>query len=595
MSYTVRVYQNSGFNGVNIPDSPALLNEVPYSDYPSIDTVQNRALPHVDIKVSSYNAIKNADYCKIDDWFYFVDDIIMLSGDVARLSLVPDFITSAGGVNAIQILDGITDRVHVASDDYGEWCENDPLLAPAEPLSYSADLIQGSPTHKVVVKSTLDLVSMGDPTISKDGITYTDPVTNETVTVPKTRINTTVVTQYEAAGTGNTLPQESNTTLFDVSDGTVKQGLSEVNNLGINGAVSEQVAIPENFVDFTIASGRVTKAAGKSIATNLPNCPFSYTGAKNKRLDYSEFTPFVLVSASGDKKEFMPADIFTSLADQNPILQCYTDPRTDGKPYYRFQSYKGDTSLAGFFKDAIAGIPWKQTPLVYQGQSGKTMTGLSLAQELNAKTFNYSQEYEAMSNKTRAKTLGLSAAMIASGVVAGGYLGSAAAGSALGVSAVGKGALATVGAALMQSVNEFTGQAQMRRASEKYDFDKNMELLSYIADTSVYTPVVQFPFSADLYNDLYNNPCLCLRYKYSARDISRIDKLLTMYGYKVTKALERSDFTNREKFNFVSSSISVGGQLPRWLCNGIAIQLANGVRVWHVLPSNSHYTNNPIA
>ena len=74
----------------------------------------------------------------------------------------------------------------------------------------------------------------------------------------------------------------------------------------------------------------------------------------------------------------------------------------------------------------------------------------------------------------------------------------------------------------------------------------------------------------------------------------RIDKLLTMYGYKKTKALEATDFSNRQYFNYVEAAVSVGN-LPRWWADGISAQLANGVRIWHVKPNSSYYANNPVA
>ena len=66
-----------------------------------------------------------------------------------------------------------------------------------------------------------------------------------------------------------------------------------------------------------------------------------------------------------------------------------------------------------------------------------------------------------------------------------------------------------------------------------------------------------------------------------------------MYGYRYTKALETIDFVTRKHFNYVkAAAVSVGGHAA-WINDGIAEQLKTGVRVWHVLPNNSYYTNNP--
>ena len=100
--------------------------------------------------------------------------------------------------------------------------------------------------------------------------------------------------------------------------------------------------------------------------------------------------------------------------------------------------------------------------------------------------------------------------------------------------------------------------------------------------------------NAEFMRDFYGNGVLVYRYIYSQNDINRIDKLLTMYGYKYSKPLELTDFTNRKNFNFVlSRNVTLSGY-SKWINNALAEQIANGVRIWHVLPDNSYYTNNPV-
>lgn len=601
MSYTCRVYSNSGFNAVNIPDSPALLDNLAFVDYPALEILQDRNLPYIDIKVSGYAAIKNADYARVNDWFYFVEDIIMLSLDTARLNLIPDFITSAGGISVLQILDGITSRVHVGSDNYGEWTEPDPYMAPATKLSQVMQNVNGSGSSSVVVKTSLNLSAMGDPTATKSGVTYADSTTGETVTVPKTIVNDgSDDTTYAVSGQGvSSLPSESATKLFSVNNANVKKGLAEVNDLGINGAISAQVALPNQFVTLAVEQdGRVSSAVGKDYSQTL-NLPFEYSGATNKKIDYSAYTPFGIMSASGDHAEFDPVDIYTS-GSVNAVLRVISDPRTDGKPYFRFRYFKGDDSFSGFFINAVEGIPWKETPLVYEGASGKALTQLAYNQNRTKIALDMQQRATEAETAIKVKEgLGLVTAGTAGLAIGVGI--SALSGGAVPAALLSPGAIATGGAAIgsignmaLKGFDEWTGRAALNRAFEKYNLEKKLELQNYMVQTQVYEPVVQFPFSADLFNDLYINPCLCYRYEYTPWDVARIDKILTMYGYRVTKPLENSDFSNRQYFNYVESSISVGGNIPRWLANGISLQIANGVRVWHVLPNRSYYTNNPI-
>ena len=131
--YSCRLYFNTGFNSNNIPDSPALLDRCNYKDVPSLDIMQDRFLSEIRVK-ARWNEVKDCDYCVLytdsSKWAYSVDTISMVATDVAVLSVTQDFINSVGGVANLKILDGITDRVHVTSDDYGEYTAEDELLTP---------------------------------------------------------------------------------------------------------------------------------------------------------------------------------------------------------------------------------------------------------------------------------------------------------------------------------------------------------------------------------------------------------------------------------------------------------------------------------
>lgn len=128
-----------------------------------------------------------------------------------------------------------------------------------------------------------------------------------------------------------------------------------------------------------------------------------------------------------------------------------------------------------------------------------------------------------------------------------------------------------------------------------YGLKRKSELADLYINNVVQVPTVQIPYNTDILRDFYDNGVLLYRYLYNSADVTRIDKLLTMYGYKHAKALERSDFTNRTYFNFVScQTVSIGGN-PAWINEGAAEQLKAGVRVWHTAPNTSYYTNNPVA
>ena len=57
----------------------------------------------------------------------------------------------------------------------------------------------------------------------------------------------------------------------------------------------------------------------------------------------------------------------------SPEVKCKSDPRPNGKPYFRYSTYLGDSTDEGFWKNSIAGLPWAQVPLVYTEKSNNLM------------------------------------------------------------------------------------------------------------------------------------------------------------------------------------------------------------------------------
>lgn len=187
MSYNCRLYFNSGFNSSNIPDSPALLNTINFLDVPALEIMQDKFLSEIRVK-AKWEDIQDCDYLRLlnttnnKQWFYSVEAIAMQATDCALLSVIPDFITSIGGVANLKIIDGITERVHVTDDTFGKYTEPDPLTAPVEPLQISKVWVQISDEAYTLIESTLDIPLQMNET---KGTTYTDTntETGEAVTV----------------------------------------------------------------------------------------------------------------------------------------------------------------------------------------------------------------------------------------------------------------------------------------------------------------------------------------------------------------------------------------------------------------------------
>lgn len=606
MSYSCRIYKASGFNSCNIPDSPDLLNTVNFIDVPTLNIMQDRFLSEIRVK-ATWSQVKNADYAYLYNdttgakWYYAVETVNMASKDVAILGVVPDYINSIGGVDNLKIVDGITERVHVSDDTFGRYTANDPLTTPSEPLQIEKVWVQVGQETNTFLESTIDVMFQVAETT---GHTYkdTDTETGETASVVVPAVaKLSNFTDYSVSGETVT-PINNKTCVFNASDKSITSpakynvsetlyaGLADMRSLGVDNAVINHASIPTEYVspknayDIPKVLFKVEGSTdGYSInyviemegvwTTNDSGIPYVYTTAKNNRVNYGEFSKYGIITVSGESCEYEAEDIIET-GKTAPTVTKVGDPRLDGKPYFRFTTVNGDSSKIGFFRNCVAGLQWKQVPLVFNQASGSVLNTLRYE---NSKAVS-SQSY---AYGTQANALSQVQNMIGA---TSGILGNAVSGDVSGMLQSAVGGVTNELSLVMQQEN--------RRAST--NISRRNELAELEIANTIVTPTVNFPMNAEFMRDFFGNGCLIYRYKYSNNDIARIDKLLTMYGYRFAKALTKSDFTNRSNFNFVKcSNVTVTGY-ARWINDGIHEQLANGVRVWHVLPDSKYYTDNPI-
>lgn len=138
--WQARLYYDTGFNSINVPDSEATLVKASGNirTFSTMDILQRYFLSKVTIRAFEDDVI-NADYLKIYDEnnenkyaFYSINGYNMTSGDVVDLAVVMDPLLSCGGIENIDFLDGMTRRHHVSDDEFGAYQEEDPLLIPVK-------------------------------------------------------------------------------------------------------------------------------------------------------------------------------------------------------------------------------------------------------------------------------------------------------------------------------------------------------------------------------------------------------------------------------------------------------------------------------
>lgn len=647
-SYSITLFSNSGYNIINIPDTPSRLRADSTVDttVPNVEILQNRHLSTVLISATD-EQIKDADYIKIGDMYYAIASYTMQSTTTALLEIVEKPILSAGGFSVasdgsvtcnFDILDGVTSRCTVASDNWGQYTTEDPLTAPQEPLKITTEWlnVSGNPSisatisgDPICVETTVALPEQASSDAGVAATTYTDPDTGEQVTVPNTVPLPTVTGTGETQHTDFTfdgVTKNNGTAIYIKNDThgtetetthtagqTIENGMKAVQSLGQeNGSILNQYRIPRamlssvttNYSEVTRLNGdtsnvvgvnaettNITGGSGTISSTISPD----FATVKNKRVLYGTYCKYGMITCAGNSAEFKPEDLGGETA---PTISYKVDPRPDGKPYYRFSTINGDTD---FWRNSLAGSTWENVPLTYQGKSGSALTRLNFDNErqisrLEREQYNESYGYRQARNITSGLdsvfTMGQGNALMKESQL---YTGAGERGTRSRVYGAGSSLMNTGASGLLDSISGiFENRLASRQYEEMYNAQRANELSGLYQATEVYAPTVNFPYNADILRDVKNNGVCVYKYSLSDNDVTRIDKLLTMYGYKTAEPLTLANFGRRQKFDYVACSNVTVTNLPKWWCDDIADELKNGVRIWHTKPDNSAYDNNPI-
>lgn len=626
--YVCKCYFQTGLNAVNVVDSPNLLNDATQFlsvELPTIDINQNIFLSSVRVRVL-WKDIKYCDYVAIGNledgfFYYFVDGITMLGYDVAELSLTPDFLTSAGGIGAVDILDGIVTRCHVSDDSYGAWNIEDEFLTPSEPLLMDTHQINFGRAGNVYIESSLDLGAMASIG-SSDAYVETE---DESVLVP-TVVTNFYDTQYYMGGNQGT---PTRTTLFDASDDDVLEGVNRCRALGIESAIRSQVCIPSSLVSKSTALEKITHyAQGGGLAERLEltqisgggqtsryfydatlldgsinrqwriirslssgfndsetDIEYEYQDVNNNRVLYGSMNRVGILTTAGNRLESNPED--TRSGDDFVTIRSVGDPHPTGCPYHRFKTMNGNSSTSAFFVNAVKGLQWKQIPLMYSEPSGNALNQIAFSNSRRMQDLEYSYTPSGLANylyNYQVPTFNSGKAEYSS--LGGGLANN---NTALALSGALLSFLQNPGLGAFSS-----GGLSTLHTMEKYDLAKKQEMQQFAIQQSVASPEISVSYDGEAFRDFYGETVVVYRYRPTPTDIARLDTILTMYGYKVNISGKDANFFNRQYFNYVQGNLTVGGNYPKWLCDGVSMQIANGVRVWHVKPNSNYYYNNPI-
>jgi hypothetical protein len=617
MNYQITLFKQTGFNTQNIPDSQALIDSCPQitlsSDDAQCDILQARGLTSLPLRISYDNA-KLVDYIRLSNAtekvYYAVEVVPELSSpDVTHFRLTYNpIISNVSSVSQLKFLDGIFERHHTATDNLFEYIEEDPMLIPSKPLGIhyeSAFLGKASDASDSigVVEATVPLTEIGNTSTTPEATAYTVTGSGESCVVPKLPklVSRSSADMYNYPGGSPQLVISPATKYYNIGNTAVQEGLARVRDLGIeNGSIISQYIVPKEYANAPSYdpsdNGMITVLHGKyDTKTDLSaNFNFEYgTGIHNKRVYAGTCNKYGLLAiGSGNSVEFEPEDIKDGT---KPSVSVISDPRPDGKPYFRYTKYKNDTT--NFFMNCIAGLNWQNIPLLYTDKSGSEIdvAKFHTSQYFSDEMFKMQTENVKVNTQNETLRNAMSLWGAASGVGTAYAMNSG--GTASDMMARNSAKMGALGSIVGIGVDTLTGLKSdmntLDHLNRAHFADLVKEAQEFYVSQRIVAPQLMFPRSEGL-RDFLGNGCYAYRYYLEPSDLAKFDKILTMFGYKDTQPAPGNEafLTNRPRFNYVKiAGASVGGTLPTWEREAITNIFSIGVRIWHTLPNTAYYTD----
>lgn len=598
----VYYYADNNFDINNIPDSPqVLVNSSTYGPLDVINCLPLAGKQSTVITVKAFSKLNTTSYLAIQfdsdgfTWYGIVTGYEYVAMDRVAISLQIDGWLTCGGISAITSISGMTVRHHVLDDTFGKYTQPDPLTNPRGPLliTEGENLFSDDATTKQykIVLATIDLKALGD-TSYKDALTYVDPQDPESsqVSVPNVPYPETnaTATMYTDPSTGFSTTEMPNVQIYDGDDEQVKRGMAKARSLGIESGIIGQYVVSSKFIVQPNFSGSTitSSLSGVKRTSTLSNKEnnYEYATVMNKRLLYGENNHYVLVSyASGNKTEFSPEDIYDSTLNR-PKVTMVADPRQSGKPYYRFDTFKGSNS--NFFTNCVEGLQWQNAPLAYVATSGHGIALSIMANKHRSDAWNFMENYNIKTTSMLGSVMKNEVGDYSKIITNPDKVSSGSPYAPTGALA------ASYGIAIGETALEYASIEQQANALER---SRQLEKMQYNVSNFVVAPEIQFPRSESL-RDFLGNGVFVFRYRLSDQDLANADKLLNMYGYLDTAPLSIDDFKNMSYYNYVEASgVKITTSIlniPRHVKEIAQQQISAGVRVWHVNPDDTLYSQN---
>lgn len=629
MTGTVTVYFNTGFNGVDIPASAAVLANASQKSYTDVYYMREDIdKPTIKIK-DSYDNLCAVDYCAIstpvNGTSYFFAVPSALSKGVTLLTLDLDALLTMGGASNLNYISGWQERGHIAKADdklfdnvaSEDWVPSQPLHAS----SMTGVNITGTAARDLdIIISNIAVNELGNSELTQEVIEgivagEADPVmyfpSIKTVTTP------TGFHIYDFDETQEHDFSLPNTGAFDPSVTNVKRGLQKLYSCG-QLQLQASYQIPKEYVasNFGVTAGQYTNLYGIHGSDGLNQIPFEYVDdgytPKNKKV-FATYRSYVITNlGSGDMCTKDPADLYDGVS-QYPSINIWSDPTSTGKPYARFAYIKGNPLQ---YADCVRGLQWANSQIVMEGASGSLWNSLNTSfsnQQLERNKmqnlFNLSgtlqggsYQAEIMRNNAQGAVAGAGFGILGTitGIVGGGEISAAdVAGRATSVGQNGIN-LITQARNLDTNLNQLNLQMAQAKgdnafAEQQINQQINQNSIGLIKSNQVIAPTVSFTPEQNL--GLYGyNKFVAYEVRKSKADLMSEDMYYQRYGYNgLHRPLTQQCFNERQYYNFVQAfdvNLKSSREYGLRVRTKAISQLNAGVRVWKVLPDASYYETN---
>lgn len=664
LNYTLTVYKNTGFNGIDIPASGAVLELAEHTVYNDVYYLREDIdLPQISVN-DNYHNLADVDYVKLvsndltPTVFYYFAVPHAAAGNTTVLNLELDALTTMGGAENLDYISGWQERGHISTQEdtlFSNIASEDWLpMAPLKNGDYVEieDKNEYTDAHPdfdfQVIVSNIDLISIGMKSSDGGGnlleaikcgeINEQGQMEEVDAYVPEIKVNQSEdSTQFsirvyeQSGGTPGQVSKHSikipNVCGFLVNYPYITEGLKLLFSCG-QLQLQGSYTIPKEWILYKTIGGTtesyanllglIEKITGYAFNCGVTELPFEYEEdgyvPKNKKC-YSMYRNYTLANISSGCTVTKPVYELLFGSNNAPIVTCWADPTTTGKPSAKFLS---DISSHIGFADVVNGSQWINNQILMEGASGSLWNSInasfsqqnidrSIAKADLDMQYAYKDigfnENQMDINYERAKAQLALGSISSAGTLLGGIAMENPAGIASGVSGLANNALSRMYTNDMYNLNQAMVQNDRFRTADNYGYtlqalrqQANENRVGLIKNNSVVAPTTYFTPEPNL--AMYGfNKFVVYETKLQKDDLISLDEYFQRYGYNgIHRPLNANCFTCRQYYCYVQAfdvNIKANKAYGLRVRQKAISQLNKGIRVWrNVLPDASYYELN---